>query len=714
MLGLAACSGSDGSRNSQKDPSDNAAQDRSFPGSGQTEGKEDVFGRSLIGAPNPYPADLSLSESTLKQNMRKRREVAWRSARKVLEPVELLSLKNRAENLPDCAEGVETRALSNCEELETEQDCRGFESNGHGICTWNSETESCDRACDNLTLPDGGEIPEIPRWQTWYGIRDISRIFRRAYDQLDEQARLDRASLSDTQIGRAFHLNNTAVERSNRWPLWRYTETIMELFGCELEQKPDESDAEYRARCAASRQSQFSGAAGAGGGISRVMYSPAAVLHTMRNYAEVLDCRDEEFSQTWCGENQSCDDPPENFSTCFRSEFPEDVRKPWESGGSNADPLNGLPSAGGSVFIKASWKRVGFGFDLPAFDTSGEALAERIGEGERAFWGEEGDLDGDRTYEAPEDPSENTFPGPKDIYTIETRSGQRYRLTGLHIMTKELRHWMWITLWWSDKPDKDFGADRPESFDELPSPWSNYKMCVVVDYRESDDRVLERFDDYPTLQKALAATDPGQGKPTWCSNPYIEHGGGNARTNCIGCHQHAGTNFKEATESTSGNPQDFNLDEVIEEESAQLTSSNRYPANGRTRRRTHFPTDYSWTYSRLDNLTELIREEVEHRGTRSDEWQRRQKILNGDGDPQKGKEIFENATENQTCTDCHGNDGLGGGIGPNLQRRFSQKTDWQLLSTIIDGQGQMPAWGERLSDTELTDLLAHLRAEFGE
>ncbi|NIS36800.1 MAG: hypothetical protein GWN73_40355, partial [Actinobacteria bacterium] len=40
------------------------------------------------------------------------------------------------------------------------------------------------------------------------------------------------------------------------------------------------------------------------------------------------------------------------------------------------------------------------------------------------------------------------------------------------------------------------------------------------------------------LASALRAAAGG---PSWCSNPYIEHGRGNARTNCIGCHQHGGS-----------------------------------------------------------------------------------------------------------------------------------------------------------------------------
>lgn len=703
LVATAGCAGTDGGAEDSAESSEQE-EDRTFPAEGSSEGKRDVFGRSLVGAPKPYPAESNLSETELESNMRLRRRTAWRSAKKVLEPVKLLALKGRAEERPECPEEVDSDALRNCSEQGDETSCTEFSSNGHsGICQWDRGSGSCQRACDQLTLPEGEEVPKVPRWQSWYGIRDVERIFREAYGQLSEAERLNRSRLTDPQIGRSFFANNTAVERSERWPLWRYQEAVMDLFGCDLQRRAGESEADYRQRCVSARQSRFSGAAAAGNGISRVMYSPAAILHTVRNYAGALDCRDERFEETWCGEDQPCTEPPENFSTCFRSEFPVDVGKPWLEGGIN-DELQALPEGGGTVLIKASWRRVGFDFELPAFDTDAEALERRIGGGAAAYWGEEGDLEGDRTY------GEGEGPGSDEIYTIETRTGQRYRLTGLHIMTKELRHWMWITLWWSDEPDSDFGADRPSSFDELPSAWSNYKMCVVVDYEESDPNVLQRFEDYPSLQNALAATDPEVGAPTWCSNPYIEHGQGNARTNCIGCHQHAGTNYEE---SSDGDLTEFNLEKVIEEESDRLSSTNRYPANGRLRRRTHFPTDYAWTFDRLDNLTELIRTEVEHRGSRSDEWLHRQEILDAPGDPERGEAVFRGATEEETCTDCHGERGLGEGIGPNLEQRFSQNTDWQLLSTIIDGRDRMPAWGDRLSKEELTDLMAFLEEQFG-
>lgn len=684
--------------------------DLTFPWDAEENGKEDAFGRSLIGVPDPYQPDQELLEdpaaadANLRSNMRLRRQVAWQTAFKALEPVPLLGLANQLEALPDCPAGVETRDIDRCERQSDEDGCTGYESGGHSICGWDSETQSCAPTCDNLRLPDGQEIPRIPRFSTWYGVEDVNRIFQNAYLLLDAEERRSRRALTDEEIGEAVQLNNTAVERSRRWPLRRYTSRVDELFGCDLEQREEESDEEFATRCAQARQSQFSGGSSAGGGIARMVYSPAMVLHMMRNYAEVLDCRDDKLTQTWCGDGETCADPEENFSTCFKTEFPADAGNPWSELDPEANPVAGLGDQGGTVLIKATWQRVGFGFQLPAYDTDAESLEDLIGEGGLALWGEEGD----RSYGASEEDDQagevDPFPTADDIYTIETRSGGKYRLTGLHIMTKELRHWQWVSLWWSDEPDTDFGADRPESFEELPGVWSNYKMCVVVDYTEGDQEMVDRFEEFPTLQAALEVTGSEPGAPTWCSNPYIEEGAGNARTNCIGCHQHAGSRFDE-----EGNALD--LEAIIDDDALELDANTRYPANGRLRRRTHFAADYSWAFSRMDDLTELIRTEVEFHGAQDEEWRRRRDILADEGDLEAGEDVFRNTTEEQACTDCHGENGEGD-FGPAFEQRFAQKTEWQLLDTVINGRGSMPAWGESLTDQELTDLFAFLRENF--
>ncbi|MFP4597034.1 MAG: c-type cytochrome [Persicimonas sp.] len=708
LLLLCSCSSAD-----EPAPAEQEESSLDFPWNGEGQGKTDAFGRSLVGAPNPYTPDPELlddpaaAQTALSGDMRQRREVAWQTAHKVLEPVPLAGLSNQLDARPACDDSVENRELDRCSDQPDPDTCASFESaSGFEICAWDDEDTRCEPVCDHLTLPDGQEIPEIPRWETWYGVEDINRIFKYAYSRLDEDQKLARAPLDDELIGQAFQYNNTAQERSSRWPLRRYTDSVIDLFGCGVDRLPGEADEDYAQRCAQSRQSAFSGSSAAGGGVARMMYSPAMVLHLMRNYGEVLACRDTSATDSWCGDGQACDDPSENFSTCFRAEFPADAGHPWRDADSDEeDPLAGLPGAEGTVLIKATWARVGFGFDLPAYDTDADALRERIGPGALARWPDEGD----RLYESPEDPQEQAFPTPDDIYTIQTRSDGVYRLTGLHIMTKELRHWQWVSLWWSDDPDTDFGADRPDSFDDLPPVWSNYKMCAVVDYLEADADAPGRFEDLPSLQAALEAIGSEPGAPSWCSNPYIEHEAGNARTNCIGCHQHAGTRFKESFEE--GRQPEFDLQEVIANASPTLDRTNRYPANGRTRRRTHFPSDYSWAFSRLDDLTELIRTEVEYSGAQDERWLRIRDILAAEGSATAGRELFLGTTETQACADCHGEQGEGD-FGPNLSQRFSQKTEWQLLYTIIDGRAEMPAWGEELTDEELADLFSYLRADF--
>ena len=170
---------------------------------------------------------------------------------------------------------------------------------------------------------------------------------------------------------------------------------------------------------------------------------------------------------------------PDNFTGCFDASFPSTRRWSRRSGGA--------PSSARSC------RRT----------TPAEALARR--------W-DAGPIGRPATAERRS--------GADRIHTVRLANGNVFRLAGLHIMTKELRKWLWMTMWWSPDADGDFGADRPADLDRR-SVWRHYKMCVVSAHDERDP-----------------SQPPG---PTWCSNPYLERGAGNARTNCIGCHQHGGT-----------------------------------------------------------------------------------------------------------------------------------------------------------------------------
>ena len=226
------------------------------------------------------------------------------------------------------------------------------------------------------------------------------------------------------------------------------------------------------------------------------------------------------------------------------------------------------PFPTGAVIVKADYRRSDFEMTMPAYDTSATTLAQR--------------LTGDMSWAIPDGEAD---PGPGEIYSLTLPSGAHYRLAALHVMTKELDHWLWITLWWSNTPDADFGSDRPDAIRELGGPWSSYKMCVVTAFDEGDAAPGGGFEgDHPSLAEALAAVHGGVGAPTWCSNPYLEEGHGNAGTNCIGCHQHGGT----ATTS----------EQIL-----------LFPGQGTSAARNNFPVDYSWAVTDGDRIGDLFAEE---------------------------------------------------------------------------------------------------------
>lgn len=567
-----------------------------FPG--PENGKSDVFGRTLIGLADPYPADLTLEaqEDELRRDMRRRREVGWAVARRALEPVELFGLSDVDPDRP---------------------------------------------------LEIAGGIPKVPRWQTWYGVDDFKRAFRYLFEALSPEERATRSAFSEAAIDDALRWNAKARERSVRWPLERFFKHVESLGRC------DESTSD--ADCARQLQSNFSGAAT---GNARITYSPAALRHLLGNYQHQLGCLEVLDGLELNAQTPEIDT---NFSACLQSEFPRSA-----------------------VVIKAQWARANFGRSVDVYDTDANALKNVIGEGKSAHWAT---------------PARHAQPTPDEIYTIKTRSDGLYRLVGLHIMTKELRHWVWVTLWWSDQPHVDFGADRPIDFlDGLDPVWANYKMAVVVDYTEGADDVTRGLDPFPTLQDALAVQPRGL---TWASNPYIEHGRGNARTNCIGCHQHGGSTVAF----------DLNDDGILDRLDLEriVTDDNLYPQNGRTQQRFIFPTDYLWAMQRVDNLRQVMQSEVRYFDdlARQAHEQRVADIDALSGDLLEGEKQFINQ-----CVACHGETGGGTIDGPNIRVRSIIRQKSALISRLLEGLGNMPAWAH-LSDKDLADIVAYLQAEFG-
>ena len=72
------------------------------------------------------------------------------------------------------------------------------------------------------------------------------------------------------------------------------------------------------------------------------------------------------------------------------------------------------------------------------------------------------------------------------------------------------------------------------------------------------------------------------------------------------------------------------------------------------------------------------------------------------------------------CVLCHGADGTGKtSLGKQLQaadlhsKDIQKKSDIELHKTVHDGNGNMPPFGEQLSDDEIDQVIKYVRATFG-
>lgn len=79
------------------------------------------------------------------------------------------------------------------------------------------------------------------------------------------------------------------------------------------------------------------------------------------------------------------------------------------------------------------------------------------------------------------------------------------------------------------------------------------------------------------------------------------------------------------------------------------------------------------------------------------------------GDPMKGRPLYE-----VRCAGCHGLEGLPQVAEiPNFKRGEGlMKSDQQLLEFVKRGKGVMPGFKGILTDTEIRDILAHVRTFF--
>ena len=66
--------------------------------------------------------------------------------------------------------------------------------------------------------------------------------------------------------------------------------------------------------------------------------------------------------------------------------------------------------------------------------------------------------------------------------------------------------------------------------------------------------------------------------------------------------------------------------------------------------------------------------------------------------------------QSKQCRNCHSLDGLGGQRGPDLTNVATRLTENQLIRQILQGDGNMPAYGNRLKPYEVTAIVSFLSA----
>ncbi|MGB0506192.1 MAG: hypothetical protein ACPGGK_08340 [Pikeienuella sp.] len=187
--------------------------------------------------------------------------------------------------------------------------------------------------------------------------------------------------------------------------------------------------------------------AGRGG----TLFSPSFVEHMMLNAKAAMAC---------AGDSKADDPPPsdDQFSHCI-PEFPASA-----------------------VMIKTAWRPLAGG--APRYDTSAVGVGRAIRNG---TWPNQ--VNG---YTPP--PIET--PSASEIFTVADENDHRYALTGVHFVTKEVREWVWVSLWWDPQAQLDFGADKPDTLAAFnDGVWDNYKMCANTSFAEGDQQPWSAYDN---------------------------------------------------------------------------------------------------------------------------------------------------------------------------------------------------------------------------
>ncbi len=198
----------------------------------------------------------------------------------------------------------------------------------------------------------------------------------------------------------------------------------------------------------------------------------------------------------------------------------QDIYNCFRSARRDSCPSFQFPEA--AAFIKTAWRRTGDGFQINSFTSDEPGLRSQF---EREAWTSEGDW----------------LPNPGDSLSIRNASNKVFHLVGLHLIIRFPNQWLWGSLWLTPKAEQPLSSDQP-----LPmrDRWRHYQLCTAHSFQSPFEHpgVKEGQEDLAAIARLIQE----QPSSNWCSNPFLEFGANNQRTNCIGCHQYAGLDWSQS------------------------------------------------------------------------------------------------------------------------------------------------------------------------
>jgi hypothetical protein len=270
-------------------------------------------------------------------------------------------------------------------------------------------------------------------------------------------------------------------------------------------------------------------------GTGSIYFNPSYVQHLLENAERIANYNAGAFTKTPSGTGSS--------GTSLEAK-PSDVNPTLAQSSDNLYALSmdsEMPSD--AVMIKVTWSQVynapnntpqGFDYIKQNYVDVTANMGPKLNEGPAGQWLKT------QGYGAGNYPGGSMEGGAAGFHVTDDQ-GRVWALMGMHVASKSLRTWQWITFF--PAPSYSWRADKPDL-----GPWQfyHYQMATVSDFQEQDPKPWSAYEGtgsphYDAQAAAIKAVAQAMNGVQWCANPYIETN--MARTNCIGCHQGSPRDF---------------------------------------------------------------------------------------------------------------------------------------------------------------------------